>query len=92
MRHFVRAIRASAGTMRWDDGEGLAQRRRGAEEMGFSISSSESPSGARVRGHPNSSLSRLLSVSAPPREISAAWVRLRNGDEDVATPLHAGAA
>ena len=74
-----------------DDGEGRAQRRRGAEEMGFSISSSESPNGARVQGGLNSHLSLLLSVSAPLREISAAGVRLRNGDEDVASPLHAGA-
>jgi hypothetical protein len=74
-----------------DDGEGLAQRRRGAEEMGFSISSSESPSGARVQGCLNSHLPLLLSVSAPLREMSAARELLWNGDEDVATPFHAGA-
>jgi hypothetical protein len=90
MRLFVRAIRASAGTMLLDDGEGLAQRRRGAEAMGFSITSSESPSGARVEGCLNSQLSPLLSVSAPLRQMSAAGERLRNGDGDVATPFENG--
>jgi hypothetical protein len=87
MRLFVRAIRASAGTMLLDDGEGLAQRRRSAEASDFSITSSESPSGERIRGCPKSYLPLLLSVSAPLREMSASGVRLRNGDEDVATPF-----
>jgi hypothetical protein len=92
MRLFVRAIQASAGTMLLDDCERLAQRRRGAEEMGFSITSSESPSGERIRGYLNSPLSPLRSVCAPLREMPAAGERLRNGDGDVATPFHAGAA
>ena len=91
MRLFVRAIRASAGTMLLDDGEGLAQRRRGVEEMGFSITGIKSPSGERVQGCLNSHLSLPLSVSAPLREMSASGVRLRNGDEDDATPFDSGA-
>ena len=59
MRLFVRAIWASAGTMLLDDGEGLAQRGRGAEKEGLSVTVIESPSGTY------SSLS--LSPSAPPR-------------------------
>jgi hypothetical protein len=92
MRLFVRAIRASAGTMLLDDGEGLAQRRRGAEASGFSITSSESPSGERIQRCPKSQLPLLLSVSAPLREMSASGVRIQNGDVDVAPPFRAGAA
>ena len=74
-----------------DDGERLAKGRRGAEEMGFSITAIKSPSGERVEGCVNSHLSVLLSVSAPLREMSAAGERLWNGDENVASPFHAGA-
>ena len=85
-------IRASAVTMLLDDGEGLAQRRRGAEGMGFSITGIKSPSSERFQGCLNSNLSLLLSVSAPLREMSTAEEWLWNGDEDAATPFHAGAA
>ena len=90
-RFIVPDIRASAVTMLLDDGEGLAQRHRGAEEMGFSIIGIKSPSGERVQGCLNSHLSLLLSVSAPLREMSAAGEWLWNGDEDVVTPFSVGA-
>ena len=90
-RFIVPEIRASAVTMLLDDGEGLAQRRRGAEGMGFSIIGSKSPSGERFQGCLHPHLPLLLSGSAALREMSAAGEWLWNGDEDAATPFSAGA-
>jgi hypothetical protein len=72
MRFFVRAIRASTVTLLLDDGQGLAQRRRGAEKEVLSVTLIESPS-----GHQNFPFPVFLSASAPLREISAAWLQLR---------------
>jgi hypothetical protein len=72
MRLFVREIQASAITMLLDDGQGLAQRRRGADKEVLSVTLIESPS-----GHQNFPFPVFLSASAPLREISAAWIQLR---------------
>ena len=72
MRLFVRVIQASDTSMSLDYGDCLAQRRRGAEKRAFQSLSSSHPAGAQTPAFPVS-----LSASAPLREMSAAWIRLR---------------
>lgn len=57
-----------------DDGEGLALRRRDAERKRLSLTVIKSPSGEPFQGFPNAPFTAVLSVSAPLREISSAWI------------------